>query len=150
MKHVFAILFTLSLLNSNAQKHSLQKLWETDSIVNEPESVLADVNKNVLYVSLIQGGGWDADGEGGVGKLNPNGKGYDSTWITGLNAPKGLGIFGNRLYVADISNVVVIDIKNNKVQKKIAIDSAEELNDITISDKGIVYVSDSKQEIYSA
>ena len=60
------------------------------------------------------------------------------------NAQKGMGIYGNRLFVADINNVVVIDIKNGKIEKKIAIDSASGLNDITVSDKGIVYVSDSK------
>jgi hypothetical protein len=144
MKHILTVLFAWSLLTSDAQQHSLEKIWETDSIVAVPESVLSGVNKNTLYISLIDGGGWDADGKGGVGKLDTNGKGYDSTWITGLNAPKGMGVYGNRLFVADINNVVVIDIKNGKVEKKIAIDSASGLNDITVSDKGIVYVSDSK------
>ena len=144
MKYILAVLLGCAIFTSNAQKHSLEKLWETDSIVAVPESVLPDVNKNILYVSLIDGGGWDADGKGGVGKLTPNGKGYDSTWITSLNAPKGMGIYGNRLFVADINNVVVIDIKNGKIEKKITIDSASGLNDITVNDKGIVYVSDSK------
>ena len=144
MKYILTILFVYVLSASNAQKHSLEKIWETDSIVAVPESVLPDANKNILYVSLIDGGGWDADGKGGIGKLETNGKGYDSTWITGLNAPKGMGIFGNRLFVADINNVAVVDIKNGKIEKKITIDSASGLNDITVSDKGIVYVSDSK------
>jgi len=125
-----------------AQTHSLEKIWETDSVIAVPESVLPV--KNLLYVSLIDGGGWDADGKGGVGKLSPDGKKYDGTWITGLNAPKGLGIFGDRLYVADISEVVVINIKKNAIEKKIAIDSAKGLNDITVTAKGIVYVSDSR------
>ncbi len=144
MRYILAIFFVTLLSSLSAQKHSLQKLWETDSIIAVPESVLADVNKNILYVSLIDGGGWDVDGKGGIGKLSANGKGYDSAWITGLNAPKGMGIYGNRLFVADINNVAVIDIKNNKIEKTIAIDSAGGLNDITINDKGIVFVSDSK------
>jgi hypothetical protein len=130
---------------SQAQKHSLQKLWETDSIVAQPESVLPDKSGNNLYISLIDGaGGWDADGKGGVARLKADGSGYDSTWITGLNAPKGLGIYSNRLYAADLNSVVVIDIKNGKIEKKITIDSAQGLNDITINGKGVVYVSDSK------
>ena len=126
-----------------AQTHSLEKLWETDSIIAVPESVLPDASHSFLFVSLIDGGGWDVDGKGGVGKLGLDGKHYDY-WIHGLNAPKGLGRHGNRLYVADISNVAVIDIAKGVVEKKIDIAGATGLNDITVDDAGVVYVSDSK------
>lgn len=125
-------------------QHNLEKIWETDTIVAVPEAVLPDLKKGILYISLIDGGGWVADGKGGVGKLALDGKKYDSAWITGLNAPKGSGMVGNRLYVADITEVVVIDVQNGKIEKKIAVDSAMGLNDITVTDKGIVYVSDSR------
>lgn len=134
----------LGFLQANAQSHQLEKIWETDTIVAVPESVLPVPKENLLYVSLIDGGGWDADGKGGVGKLSPDGKKYNGTWITGLNAPKGLGMHNNRIYVADIGNVVVIDRKSGKIEKQIAIDGASGLNDITVDDNGIVYVSDSK------
>jgi len=127
-----------------AQKPSLQKLWETDSIIAVPESVLHDAANNTLYLSLIDGGPWDADGKGGVGKLSPDGKQYNGVWITGLNAPKGMGQYGNRLYIADLGEVVVVDVPNGKVEKKIAIEGASGLNDLTVDDKGVVYVSDSK------
>lgn len=126
-----------------AQTHTLEKLWETDSIIAVPESVLPDASNSFLFVSLIDGGGWDVDGKGGVGKLDLDGKHYDY-WIHGLNAPKGLGRHGNRLYVADISYVAVIDIAKGRIEKKIDIAGATGLNDITVDDAGIVYVSDSK------
>ncbi|HVU54811.1 MAG TPA: alginate lyase family protein, partial [Puia sp.] len=130
---------------AQAQQHPvLDKLWETDTIVAIPESVLPDATGKTLYVSLIDGGGWDADGKGGVGRLGVDGKSYDPSWITGLNAPKGLGRWENRLYVADISEVVVIDIRRGKIEKKIPIQGATGLNDITVDKKGTVYVSDSK------
>ncbi|HEY4110766.1 ATP-binding protein, partial [Puia sp.] len=132
------------LARSQANAHSLEKLWETDTVVAIPESVLPDAKHTQLYVSLIDGGGWDADGKGGVGKLSLDGKHYDGNWISGLNAPKGLGRFGNHLYAADISDVVVIDIAKGVVEKKIAIPGASGLNDITVDANGIVYVSDSK------
>jgi len=141
MKYLLSVVFALTSIAVTAQ-HKLEKIWETDSIIPVPESVLFD--GNILYVSLIDGGPWDADGIGGVGKLSLNGKDFDGKWIKGLNAPKGLGKFGNKLYVADISEVVVIDIKNGKIEKKIPLEGASGLNDITISSKGIVYVSDSK------
>jgi hypothetical protein len=140
---LFITAFCISLsISVMAQTHSLEKIWETDTVIAVPESVLPV--KDMLYVSLIDGGGWDADGKGGVGKLSVDGKKFDGSWITGLNAPKGLGIFGERLWVADISEVVVINIKKNAIEKKIPIDSAKGLNDITVTAKGIVYVSDSR------
>jgi len=135
----FATLFVAQLLYAQPK---LEKIWETDSVIAIPESVLAA--KGTLYVSLIDGGPWNIDGKGGVAKLGLDGKILDSTWITTLNSPKGLGIYGNRLYVADMGDVVVIDIQNGTIEKKIAIDSAKGLNDITITEKGIVYVSDSR------
>ncbi len=141
MKLILSILI-LATVKLNAQEHKLEKLWETDSVIAVPESVLPV--KNILYVSLIDGGGWNADGRGGVGKLSPNGKILDSSWITGLNAPKGMGIVGNRLYVADMLEVIVIDIQKGKIEKKIRIDSAKGLNDVTVTNKGVVFVSDSR------
>src|ERR1700760_2631291 len=110
MKYILSSLFMGLCFGAMAQQHQLEKIWQTDTVVAIPESVLPDFEKKILYVSLIDGGGWDADGKGGVGKLGMDGKNYDSTWIAGLNAPKGLGRYGNRLYAADISEVAVIDI----------------------------------------
>lgn len=141
----FFIAFALCLpVLLKAQQHKLEKIWETDTVVAIPESTLPDYPQNILYVSLIDGGGWDADGKGGVGKLGLDGKQYVPGWITGLNAPKGLGRWANHLYVADISEVVSIDIQKGKIEKKIPIEGASGLNDITVDAKGVVYVSDSK------
>ena len=117
---VFIFLFCTSI-RAKAQTHTLEKIWETDSIVAIPESVLPDVKKKILYVSLIDGGPWVLDGKGGVGKLSRDGKQYNPNWITGLNAPKGMGMSGNRLYVADMANVVVIDKRKGNIIKSIAI-----------------------------
>jgi len=144
MKHILFALFVLAAFITNAQQHSLQKLWETDTVIAVPESVLPDVKSSILYVSLIDGQPWEADGKGGVGKMSMDGKKNNATWVTGLNAPKGMGKVGNRLYVADINEVVVINIESGKIEKKITVDSAQGLNDITVTDKGTVYVSDSK------
>jgi hypothetical protein len=144
MKMILTCFLLLSFGITHAQKHSLAKLWSTDSVVATPESVLPDSKNNLLYVSLIDGGPWDVDGKGGIGHMTNMGTNYDSLWITGLNAPKGLGMYRDKMYAADISNVVVVDIPKGKLIKKIPIEGASGLNDITVSDKGIVFVSDSK------
>jgi sugar lactone lactonase YvrE len=143
MKNTFSLLALLCIAVYTNAQHKLVKLWETDSILKVPESVLRA--KNVLYVSNIDGKqSWAKDGMGSIGKVGLDGKIIAIDWVTGLNAPKGMGLYNNKLYVADITEVVVIDIKKAIIIKKIAIDSAQNLNDITIDKKGIVYVSDSK------
>jgi hypothetical protein len=141
MKLKLTFIVCFFCVNAFAQP-KLEKIWETDSVVAIPESVLP-IN-GMLYISLIDGGPWDADGKGGVAKLDADGKNYQANWITGLNAPKGLAYAGNRMYVADISDVVIIDIEKGLVEKKIAIDSATGLNDITVAGNGAIYVSDSR------
>ena len=140
MKIVLPFLF-LFIAGTGMAQHKLEKLWESDTTLATPESVLYD--KSGLYVSLIDGGGWDADGKGEIGKLDKNGKIVNAAWATGLNAPKGMGLWNKKLYVADITEVAVINTAG-KIETKIPVEGAQGLNDITIDDKGTVYASDSK------
>jgi hypothetical protein len=61
-----------------------------------------------------------------------------------LNAPKGMGMYKGKLYVADLTEIVVIDIAKGKIVQRWPIVSAVGLNDISIDTKGALYVSDSK------
>src|SRR4051812_321238 len=142
LKSLFLIISTF--MTVSAQTHRLEKLWETDAVVKTPESVLPYDGGKKLYVSLIDGRGWDADGKGGIAKLDPDGTDLQQDWITGLNAPKGMALVGKRLFVADIKEVVVIDVKSRKIEKTIPIDGAAGLNDVTADKDGAVYVSDSR------
>jgi hypothetical protein len=69
MKNLLLISSMFIFLASNGQTHLLEKVWETDSIVAIPESVLADTKNGILYVSLINGASWEKDGNGGIAKL---------------------------------------------------------------------------------
>jgi hypothetical protein len=130
---------------SFSQKHQLVKKWETDSVLKVPESVLYDAGNKVLYETNIDGTDpWAADGKGSVGKIGLDGKIIKVDWVSGLNAPKGMGLYKGKLYVADLSNLVVIDIKDGKIVKSIAVAGAQGLNDVTVDKNGVVYVSDSK------
>ena len=142
---IIAALF-LSLSNKAfAQEHQLIKKWETDSVLKVPESVLFDSKDNILFVSNIDGKDpWGKDGKGSIGKIGTDGKIIATDWVTGLNAPKGLGLYNNTLFVADLDRVVAIDINKGAIVQTIPIDGAQGLNDITVDKKGIVYVSDSK------
>jgi sugar lactone lactonase YvrE len=148
MKQIFLSLglvvgLFMSCQSQNA--HKVTKLWETDAVIKTPESVLPDFENQQLYVSLIEGGGWDADGKGGIGILTMDGKIKNQDFVTGLNAPKGLGRLNQNLYAADMGVVVVISLTNGKVLKTIAIPGGKNLNDITAdTNTNTIYVSDSK------
>lgn len=143
MKYCFFFLLMLFAFVANAQ-HSLQKIWESDTIVAVPESVLFDAKKGVLYVSQIDGAPDGRDGKGGIAKMNLKGKMIKQNWVRGLNAPKGMGIYKNKFYAADLTEVVEIDLRRGRVLRRIPVEGAQFLNDITIDDKGVVYVSDSR------
>jgi streptogramin lyase len=138
------LLCCLPFQRSIAQEHTLVKLWQTDTLLKTPESVLFDAGGKVLYESNIDGQPWEKDGKGSVGKVGLDGKIIQVDWVTGLNAPKGLGKYKNLLYAADIDNVVVIDIDKAAIIKRIPVEGAEGLNDISVDKNGKVWVTDSK------
>jgi sugar lactone lactonase YvrE len=130
---------------ASAAAPSLVKKWETEPVLKTPESVLFDSSRSILYVSNIDGKEpWGRDGKGSIGKLSLDGKVVAVDWVSGLEAPKGMGLRGRELYVADLDQVVVIDVEKGEITKRISVEGAQALNDVTVDSNGIVYVSDSK------
>jgi hypothetical protein len=132
------------LIGANAQKATVQKLWATDTILKVPESVLVDDKENCLWVSNIDGASNGKDGKGSISKLSKTGTPINLEWITGLNAPKGMAKYKQELYVADLTELVVIDIKKATIIKRVPIEGSVFLNDVTVNSKGAVFVSDSR------
>lgn len=126
----------------NAQ-HSVTKVWETDTLLNIPESAL--FTKNVIYTSLIDGQPWVADGKGAIATVGKDGKIMNANWVNGLNAPKGMAITGDLLYVADMDEVVAISISKKAIDHKIKVQGAGGLNDVTIDKNGVIWVTDSQK-----
>src|SRR5690606_37193686 len=121
----------------------LTQKWETDTVLTTCESVLYDAERNVLYVSNINGTPDEKDGNGSIARVSLDGTVTDAAWVTGLDAPKGMGIRGNRLFVTDIDRIVEIDVDAGKIVKTYPIQGASFLNDVTVAANGDVYVSDS-------
>ncbi len=144
MKHILPLAVILFSANSVFAQHKLVKKWESDSVLKVPESVLFDGKNNVLYVSNIDGAPDGKDGQGSIGKLGLDGQIIMVDWVAGLNAPKGMALVENTLWVADIDQMVAIDITEGKIIKTVPIEEAGFLNDVAADGKGVVYVSDSK------
>jgi YVTN family beta-propeller protein len=141
-----SILLSLSILFCaavSAQVPQLVKKWETDTLLKVPESVLYDEKGKVLYVTNIDGTDpWAEDGKGSVSKVGLDGKIISVEWVSGLNAPKGMGLHKGKLYVADLKSIIVVDAATGKVDSKIEVGGAQGLNDVSVDEKGVVYVSD--------
>lgn len=118
-----------------------EKLWELSGL-REPESVLPDTAAGVLYVSNVVGEFRAKDGVGFISRVSPEGKMIEAEWVAGLNAPKGLGKVGGVLYVADIDELVEIDVASGKIAKRHPAPGAIFLNDVATAPDGRVFVSD--------
>ena len=136
--------FSIFLANIVDAQHKLVKKWETEATLKVPESVFFDKANQVLYVSNIDGTPGGKDGKGSIGKVGLDGKIIEVDWVSGLNAPKGMALVKNTLWVADVDEVVAIDIRSGKIIKKVKVEGAKFLNDATADNKGDIYVSDSQ------
>jgi len=128
---------------------SLTKVWETPETMLTSESVYFHSDSNVIYVSNINGQPLEKNGEGFISKLTADGEVLVEKWVEGLNAPKGMGVAGGKLYVTDITEVVEINIATGAKDVHYPAEGSEFLNDISIDAAGNVYVSDmNKNRIY--
>jgi len=130
--------------NKSFIDNSLKSKWSTDNVLSVPESVIYNQKADIFYVSNVNGNPVEKDQNGYISKLSKDGSISQLKWITGLNAPKGMGIFEGKLYVADIDELVEIDIASGKILKKYPAKKARFLNDIAVDLNGFVYISDSQ------
>lgn len=119
------------------------KIWETPVDLKNPESVVYAPKQNLLFVSNINGKPDQKDQNGFISTVSPsNGSIVELNWITGLNAPKGMAVASNRLYVSDITDLVEIDIDGEKIVKRFNAPGSVFLNDVAVDNQGNIYVSD--------
>jgi sugar lactone lactonase YvrE len=120
---------------------SLQKVWETDTVLTTVESTLYDATSGSIYTSNIEGGPNVKDGKGSISKLKPDGTIEQVKWVTGLNAPKGMAVLNGKLYVTDVDQLVEINIADGKISNRYPVKGAKFLNDAA-TDGSKVYFSD--------
>lgn len=114
-----------------------------------PESVLYDAAGDVYLVANINGMATVADGNGFISRVRPDGRIVALKWIDGtrpgvaLNAPKGMAIRGDTLFVADITAVRLFDRRTGQFRGSVTVPGATFLNDAAAGPDGTVYVTDS-------
>jgi len=157
MKHLLTLIIAAILFACSATKKqqktsetatlitpSLELVWETDTLMTTAECIIYDKNRDLIYVSNINEGPWEKDGNGFLSKLDTDGNIVDLKWVEGLDAPKGLAIFKGSLFVNDIDQLIEIDIEKGKIKSRTKIGGDPNLNGLTVDDSGVLYASGSK------
>ncbi|MCA1843645.1 MAG: ATP/GTP-binding protein, partial [Actinobacteria bacterium] len=117
-----------------------------------PESAPWDAATGAFYVSNIGPGPINPLGrepDGYISKVSSAGRVTEAKWVTGLRSPKGIHRRGDDLLVADVGQVVVIDVARQKIRQTIDLDAigAKFPNDVTVDDRnGDAYVSDTGRD----
>lgn len=120
--------------------------------LSTPESVLWDAARNVWYVSNINGSPTAKDDNGYIVRLTADGALMDSLpFINGgdeditLNAPKGMALVGDTLWVADIDAVRAFNVNAGTAVTTLELGAqgATLLNDVAAAADGTIYITDS-------
>ena len=94
-------LFCILQMGMAGSSAAAEEVWSLDGF-KTPESVLYDAKRNVLYVTNIAGEAAEKDGVGYLSQVSPDGKLKTAEWVKGFDAPKGLVMKGDTLFVTDI------------------------------------------------
>lgn len=128
MRKIFIILFIIAAITLSCKKEQNYQL-------DRPESIIWNPVTETYLISNV--------GSGTILSLQ------DKFLFTIFNrskleAPKGMAILDNTLYVADVTRVVGLDLKTGKQVFEQEIPDAVFLNDVAADDDKSVYVSDSR------
>jgi len=107
-------------------------VWRS-STLKGPESIAYDAGAKRFLISNTLGHS--------IVTMSLDGK-YGQFLKKGLNSPRGIAIWGKRLYVADENTLRIIDPANGKLIKNIPIPEARMLNDLALDKTGLVYLTD--------
>jgi len=125
-----------------------RKVGETPNLQG-PESARYDRDLDVWFVSNINGQPLGKDNNGYISRLRPDGTPYSVKFIEAgkkgvtLNAPKGLAISGDTLWVADIDVARAFNKRTGDLIANVSTQGrAKFLNGAAVGPDGAVYMTD--------
>ena len=130
------------------ESRMFRKVGETPNLQG-PESARYDRDLDVWFVSNINGTPLQKDNNGYISRLRPDGTPYTIKFIEGgkkgvtLNAPKGLAINGDTLWVADIDVARAFNKRTGALIANVSTQGrARFLNGATVGPDGAIYMTD--------
>jgi hypothetical protein len=117
-----------------------------------PESVVHDPQSDIYLVSNV-GGSPVTVNHGFISRVGPNGTVLDLRWIQDgvngvtLHGPKGLWLYHNELYVADVDTLRIFNRRTGEPIRNVTIPNpfapaALFLNHVVVTSNGTAYISD--------
>lgn len=133
---------------TSASSGTASKVGETAGF-NVPESVKYDAELDVYFVSNVNGNPSQKDGNGFIARVKADSTATMTMLVEGgkngvtLNAPKGMAIRGDTLYVADIDMLRMFNKRTGALMDNVSLrdQRATFLNDVAVGPDGI-YVTD--------
>src|SRR5215204_6359033 len=130
------------------QSIMFRKVGQTPNLQG-PESARYDRDLDIGFVSNVNGTAIQKDNNGYISRLRPDGAPYSLKFIEGgkkgvtLNAPKGLAINGDTLWVADIDVARAFNKRTGELIANVGIKGrARFLNGAAVGPDGAVYMTD--------
>lgn len=112
--------------------------WITSGQFCEPETVLPLPDDTLLVSNVC---GFKEPGSGFLSLLDPDGSVRDWRVVEQLDAPLGMALWNERLFVIDMNRVKVFAWPKYELLETIELDT-EVANDIAVAPDGTMYVSD--------
>ena len=134
-------------IDADASPDMARSVGETTGLQG-PESAHYDQDLDVWFVSNVNGSPTAKDNNGYISRIAPDGKVYSLKFIEAgkkgvtLNAPKGMAVKGDTLWVADIDAVRAFNKRTGAPIGSVTVPEAKFLNDIAVGPDGTLYTTD--------
>lgn len=138
MSTFLSILVAFNIGTADATRMEADIAWVAKGEFCEPETVLP-LPDNTLLVSNVCD--FRKQGNGFLSLLNAQGKVLDWHIVEELDAPLGMDMLDDRLYLVDNNQVKIFKWPGYELLKVIGLDTSV-ANDLTVSPQGVIYVTD--------
>lgn len=116
--------------------------WVASGEFCEPETVLPLPDDTLLVSNVCD---FRERGNGFLTLLDADGQPLDWRVVEGLDAPLGMALSGNRLYVVDMNRLLIFRFPGYEHLETIHLDTSV-ANDVTVTPCGVAYVTDTAEQ----
>ncbi|MBT8097382.1 MAG: hypothetical protein KJO19_10125 [Woeseia sp.] len=138
MLHALVMVLALSAQVTMPEPVQAEIAWVAEGGFCEPETVLPLPDDTLLVSNVCD---FRTDGNGFLTLLDKDGSAIDWRVVQGLDAPLGMALVGERLYVVDNNRVKIFAWPDYRLLETIAVETAV-ANDIAVAADGRFWVTD--------
>lgn len=132
------LLLAMACAHSQPEPDEADIAWIAEGEFCEPETVLPLPDDTLLVSNVCD---FRQRGTGFLTLLDGDGNVLDWRIVEGLDAPLGMALSGDQLYVVDMNRIIVFRWPGYEQLEKIELDT-KVANDVAVSTDGTIYVTD--------